>query len=82
LFVAQSLLLMIFLAHCANFTIIIRCTERLLQFIVAFLKLTYIDIMKTSQSKRNNARRGKVVRFEPWDLKLINVDPAIKASFE
>jgi len=38
--------------------------------------------METSQRKRKNARSGRVVRFEPQDLKLINVGPMIKASFE
>jgi hypothetical protein len=38
--------------------------------------------MATSQRKRKNARSGRVVRFEPQDLKLINPDPTIKASFE
>jgi hypothetical protein len=38
--------------------------------------------MATSQSKRKNARSGKVVRFEPQDLKLINADLTIRVSFE
>jgi recombinational DNA repair ATPase RecF len=38
--------------------------------------------METSQSKRKNARSGRVVRFEPQDLKLINEDPTIRVSFE
>jgi hypothetical protein len=38
--------------------------------------------MKTLQSKRKNARSGKVVRFEPQDLTLVNADPTIRVSFE
>jgi hypothetical protein len=56
--------------------------QRLLQSIVAHLKLTYINIMTTPQRKRKNARSGKVVRFEPHNLKLVNTDPMIRVSFE
>jgi hypothetical protein len=38
--------------------------------------------MTTPQRKRKNARSGKVVRFEPQDLKLVNADPTIRVSFE
>ena len=38
--------------------------------------------MASSQRKIKNARSGRVVRFEPQDLELINEDPTIKASFE
>jgi hypothetical protein len=75
LFVAQRFLLLPFLVPSAKFIILIHCTERVLQFIVARLKLTYTNTMETSQRKRKNARSGRVVRFEPQDLKLINADP-------
>jgi recombinational DNA repair ATPase RecF len=39
-------------------------------------------MMAVSQSIRNKARSGRVVRFEPHDLELINEDPKIRASFE
>jgi len=38
--------------------------------------------MSNSQRKRKNARSGRVVRFEPQDLKLINADMVIRASFK
>jgi len=78
----QSFFLLPFLAHRAKVTILIRYAERLLQSIVVHLKLTYITIMKTPQSKRKNAWSGKLLRFEPHDLKLVNADPMIRVSFE
>jgi hypothetical protein len=54
----------------------------LLQSIVVCLKLTYTNIMATSQSKIKNEGSDKVVRFEPQDLKLINVEPMFRVSFE
>jgi hypothetical protein len=71
-----------FLVVSTKFIILICCAERVLQFIVARLKLTYTNTMATSQRKIKNARSGRVVRFEPQDLKLINADPTIRASFE
>jgi hypothetical protein len=56
--------------------------ERVLQFITAHMKLIYMNIMETSQRKRKNARSGRVVRFEPRDLELINEDLAIRAYFD
>jgi hypothetical protein len=82
LFAAQNFLSLPFLVHHAKVTIRIRCVDRLLQYIVARLKLTHTNIIATSQSKIKNARSGKVVRFEPHDLNLINVDPTIRVSFE
>ena len=38
--------------------------------------------METSQRKIKNVRNGRAVRFEPWDLKLINSDLTIIVSFE
>jgi hypothetical protein len=55
--------------------------REILQSIVVHLKLTYINIMKTTQSKRKNVS-GKVMRFEPHDLKLVNANPTIIVSFE
>jgi hypothetical protein len=46
------------------------------------MKLIYISIMAVSQSIRKKARSGRVVRFEPRDLELINEDPTIMAYFE
>jgi hypothetical protein len=46
------------------------------------VKQSYTGIMTTSQSIRKKVRSGKVVRFEPQDLALINEDPEIEASFE
>jgi hypothetical protein len=46
-FSGQSFLLHSFLLHCTEITILIRCRERLLQSIVACLKLTYTNIMET-----------------------------------
>jgi len=42
----------------------------------------YTSIMAVSQSIRKKARSGRVVRFEPRDLELINEDPTIMAYFE
>jgi hypothetical protein len=82
LFVAQSFLLLPFPVHREKVTILIHCVERLLQSIDVHLKLTYINIMTTPQSKRKNARSEKVVRFEPQDLKLVNSYLTIRVSFE
>jgi hypothetical protein len=82
LFVTQRFMLLPFLAVSTKFIILIHCTKRVLQFIVAHLKLTYTSTMETSQRKRKNARSGKAVSFEPRDLKLINAYPTIRESFE
>ena len=58
-------MLLAFLVPYANFITLIHNAERVLQFIVAFLKLTYIDTMETFERKRKNARSGRVTRFEP-----------------
>jgi hypothetical protein len=38
--------------------------------------------MTTYQSRRNNSRSNRIVRFEPRDLNLINADSMIRVSFE
>jgi hypothetical protein len=83
LFAAQSFLLLPFPVHsCKSYYSHSLRREAITIYCRAHLKLTYINIMTTLQSKRKNARSGKVMRFEPHDLKLVNADPMIRVSFE
>jgi hypothetical protein len=64
------------LFRCAEVITIYCCTP------AVYTRLTYINIMTTPQRKRKNVRSGKVVRFEPHNLNLVNADPTIRVSFE
>jgi hypothetical protein len=38
--------------------------------------------METLEGRRRNKKGGDIVIFEPQGLRLVNVDPTIRASFE